>query len=237
MCIIAAHPVFQIVAPQTQRKWHKRAHRTRQNWILRNLDFLRSHVQPRQGVSTLNLDEMYDSGDDQVLHNEELEESDTSESSSHDPSQPRSSTIWHKQSQRPKLREEDKLEREKVDILKQVASSVCSNTEDSDDIFGKQVASEMRLLKNTTKKIQARRAIMRVLYEAQDRFMSAQCRAQVPYPPGPPTQPTFSHFVEHSAPHQPLFQVSPYQQTPLSTSYTQLLDGRYTQGGDKNSTE
>ncbi|KAF4114277.1 hypothetical protein G5714_004500 [Onychostoma macrolepis] len=64
-----------------------------------------------------NLDETYDSGDDQVLLNEE-EESDTvaSESSLHDPSpsQPRSSTIWRKQSQKPKQREEDKLEREKV---------------------------------------------------------------------------------------------------------------------------
>ncbi len=183
---------------------------------------------------------MYDSGDDQVLLNEE-EESDTvaSESSLHDPSpsQPRSSTIWRKQSQKPKQREEDKLEREKVDILKQVASSVFCNTEDPDDIFGKQVASEMRFIKNTTEKMQARRAIMRVLYEAQDRFMSAQCREQVPYPPGPPTQPTFSQYVEHSAPHQPLLQVSPYQQPPLSTSYTQLLDRRYTQGGNINNTE
>lgn len=123
-----------------------------------------------------------------------------------------------------------------MDILKQVASGVFGNTEDSDDIFGKQVASEMRLIKNTAEKMQARRAIMRFLYEAQDRFMSTQSREQVPHPPALPTQSAYSHFAEHAAPRHPLFQVSPYQQPPPS-SYTQLLNGPYTQGGDINNKE
>lgn len=176
---------------------------------------------------------MHDSGDEQVLDNEDFDESDTatSESCSHAP--PRNTTVCHKQRQKPRLREEDQLEREKVDILRQVASSAFNNNEDSDDIFGKQVASEMRLIKDSAEKMQVRRAIMRILYEAQDRFMSAQYREHIQYPKGPTTQPVYSPFVDRAAPRQAFFPVSPYQVSPAS-SYTQMLSGAYTQAEDLN---
>lgn len=120
-----------------------------------------------------------------------------------------------------------------MDIPKQVASSAFNNSEDSDDIFGRQVASEMRLIKDAAEKMQVRQAIMRILYKAQDRFMSAQYREHVKYLKGPTTQPVYSPFVDRAAPRQPCFPVSPYQLSPAS-SYTQVLSGAYTQAEDLN---
>ncbi|KAA0703797.1 hypothetical protein E1301_Tti000559 [Triplophysa tibetana] len=92
-------------------------------------------------------DEMCESRDDPVLENEKIEDLDitTSESSSHGSSLARNTPVYRRQRQWPMLRKEDKLKREKIDILRQVDNSAFSNNEDSVDILGKQVASEMRL--------------------------------------------------------------------------------------------
>lgn len=74
-----------------------------------------------------------------------------------------------KGAQRRRNRENEELtiEREKIEILKQVVQA--DKNEDPDHIFGKQVVAEMHLIADPLEKMQVRRAIMRILYEAQDR--------------------------------------------------------------------
>jgi len=78
--------------------------------------------------------------------------------------------------------EEPDLEREKIEILRKV---VAATNEDADDIFGKQVASELRFITDPAEKMQARRSITRILYDAQDRSMTKT------YSQSPASQPVY----------------------------------------------
>ncbi len=83
-----------------------------------------------------------------------------------------------RQRSKTRKKEELNLEREKTEILKQVAANnSVGDNEDSDDIFGKQVACKIHLIKDPVEKMQARRSITRILYDAQDRSMFQQMTA------------------------------------------------------------
>lgn len=118
--------------------------------------------------------------------------------------------------QRNKTREKEELnlEREKIEILKKVATNNSFSNEDSDDIFGKQVANEMCIIKDPAEKMQTRQSITRILYDAQDRSMSkTQQMSTYSYPASQVMYHTLSPLATS---HQRT--LLPYHQPPVTST-------------------
>ncbi|XP_024859936.1 uncharacterized protein LOC108231246 isoform X2 [Kryptolebias marmoratus] len=178
---------------------------SRQKWILKNMDFLKCHVLPRQAFSTL---EREDGG----RHDEQdwAEETDDPASSASSPRESWESTSTPtanaSQQRQPKRQRghgktnstetEENLEREKVALLKQAVTNAFS-IEDSDDLFGKYVASKMRQITDPVEKMKAEQSILAILYAAQERSMSG---TQTPSEPCDPTpRPAYEGFPQHTS--------------------------------------
>ncbi|XP_077052052.1 uncharacterized protein LOC143747045 [Siphateles boraxobius] len=175
---------------------------SRQKWILKNLQFLQPFVVQRVSQSTLNLDDLEHSitdegGEDQETE-EDVFESSTSTSTSHHtsgPSTPQtsleaSSSHQHRQvperayyKPKQKLRDKslDELEIEKVTILKNVSETLVNAGTDVDQTFGKQVVTEIKLIKDPLTKMRLRRNILMMLYDAHEN------EARLALHPGPQT--------------------------------------------------
>ncbi len=82
-----------------------------------------------------------------------------------------------KQKSRDKLA--DELELEKVTILKNVSETLVDASKDVDQTFGKQVVSEMKLIKDPLTKMRLRRNIIMMLYDAQEN--EARLAMQTPW--------------------------------------------------------
>lgn len=102
------------------------------------------------------------------------------------------SCMSRQRSSKTRGREELSLGREKIEIFKQVvANNSVTSSEDSDDIFGKHVASEMRRINDPVEKMQARWSISRILYDITYHSFSQQLatshRSFLPYHQPPAT--------------------------------------------------
>lgn len=136
------------------------------------------------------------------------------------------SCMSRQRSSKTRGREELSLGREKIEIFKQVvANNSVTSSEDSDDIFGKHVASEMRRINDPVEKMQARWSISRILYDAQERSM---CKTQ---------QPTYHSFSQQLATSHRSF--LPYHQPPATAtphppgSFMGMLTGTSDQQGEE----
>ncbi|XP_028314433.1 uncharacterized protein LOC114470425 [Gouania willdenowi] len=156
----------------------------RQIWILKHLNFLRPHLKRMHNSQQVSDPPMmaFDSSEDPQSVKAA---SSSSASPIHEPQKPLPHTSSHSHNTRhsqlasaPKMantpREEGlDFEQEQMKLFKLVTSNNSNGkTDDEDDIFGKQVASEMRLIRDPMDKLLARRAITKVLYDAQDRSMT-----------------------------------------------------------------
>ncbi|XP_013861240.1 uncharacterized protein LOC106515779 isoform X2 [Austrofundulus limnaeus] len=175
---------------------------SRQKWILKSMEFLKCHVLPRQAFSTLECV-------DDVGNEEQdcAEETDDPASSAPSPQEswnsPVTPTVNALQQHQPKRKRghkksnstetEENLEREKVSLLRKVVTNAFSS-KDSDDLFGKYVASKMRQITDPVEKMKAEQSITAILYAAQERSMSG---TQPPTEPCDPTpQPVLQDFPQ-----------------------------------------
>lgn len=92
---------------------------------------------------------------------------------------------------------EEDLEREKVALLRQAVTNAFI-TKDSDDLFGKYVASKMRQITDAVEKMKAERSITAILYAAQERSMLGTKPPTEACDPTP--RPLYQGFPQHT-PH------------------------------------
>lgn len=88
---------------------------------------------------------------------------------------------------------EENLEREKVALLRKVVTNAFSS-KDSDELFGKYVASKMRQITDPVEKMKAEQSITSILYAAQERSMSGTQPLTEPCDPTP--QPVLQEFPQ-----------------------------------------
>lgn len=161
---------------------------SRQKWILKNLQFLQPFVVQRVSQSTLNLDDFEHSITDEGGEDQETEEDVSGSSTSHltsgpsTPQTPLEASSSHQNHQvsfnnparayksKQKLRDKslDELEMEKVTILKNVSETLVDCGKDVDQTFGKQVVTEIKLIKDPLTKMRLRRNILMMLYDAHE---------------------------------------------------------------------
>lgn len=91
---------------------------------------------------------------------------------------------------------EEDLERENIASLRGAATNTFS-TKDSDDLFGKYVASKMRQITDAVEKMKAERSITAILYAAQERSMFENKPPTEACDPTP--QPVYQDFPQHTS--------------------------------------
>lgn len=74
----------------------------------------------------------------------------------------------YKAKQKSRDKSSDELEIEKVNILKNMSESLVDANKDVDQTFGKQVVTEMKLIKDPLTKMRLRRNILMMLYDAHE---------------------------------------------------------------------
>ncbi|XP_065135818.1 uncharacterized protein [Paramisgurnus dabryanus] len=171
---------------------------SRQRWILNSLQFLQPFIVQRGSQSALTLDDLEHVITDEGGEDQQEIEKDVSESSTSTPHHtsrpstpltlPEPSSSHHRQvanhnperqhysKSKKKSRDIslDELEREKVNILKNVSETLLDVSHDVDETFGRQVITEMKLIKNPLTKMRLRRSILMMLYDAHEHEMKLQ---------------------------------------------------------------
>ncbi|XP_038153207.1 uncharacterized protein LOC119791263 isoform X2 [Cyprinodon tularosa] len=178
----------------------------KQKWILRHLDFLKGHVIHRHTESTLRpaveLDDTFEGEEDSsVLETEaEVEEEESSS--------PSTCQLVRKQvATKKKPESAQSLEMAKLSLLQQIQRTLASN-EDSNELFGQQVASELRNIRDGAVQLRLKRNIMNMIYDAleADRTGPSQYATQLSSPslypcqnyPLPSSQPmSFTSMMHH----------------------------------------
>ncbi|CAI5661128.1 uncharacterized protein LOC112842915 [Oreochromis niloticus] len=185
----------------------------KQTWILKHLDFLRAHVVHRQTESTLRLGtESEDIGateegdEDQSTMGIEADVfmssnttspvsvSQEEENTSNSPpiSESKGRLKRHRVQKYAPKSAEHSIEMTKLSLLQQVQQTLSASNADSEELFGQQVASELRNIKDRALQLRLKRNIMNMIYDTQEaeqgghhsQFAGSQVR-----PPCYPTQP------------------------------------------------
>lgn len=147
----------------------------------------------------------------------EGETSSTELASHHDetPKRPRFSKAKGKSS------DANNVELAKLTLLKQVHNTLSSTTNDSEEVFGQQVANELRSIKDRVLQLRVRRNIMNILYDALEAEQAREHVTLSQYQPGgvpfmgsQSTQGRYDRYtaVPMQVPHPP-YQSQPAQQT------------------------
>ncbi|KAL3971397.1 fumarate hydratase, class II [Sarotherodon galilaeus] len=194
----------------------------KQTWILKHLDFLKAHVVHRLGTELEEIGPTEERDEDQSTMGIEAdvlmssnttspvsvsqEEENTSNSPPTSESTGRPVKRCRVQKHAPKSAEHS-TEMTKLSLLQQVQQTLSACNADSEELFGQQVASELRNIKDRALQLQLKRNIMNMIYDTQEaeqgshhsQFAGSQVR-----PPWYPTQP---HQVQPppqtARPHQP----------------------------------
>ncbi|CAL8341619.1 unnamed protein product [Arctogadus glacialis] len=74
------------------------------------------------------------------------------------------------------------MEKEKVDILRNVSTTLLAAGQDVEDILGKQVACELKQVQDRTTRLRLRHNIMLMLYDAQENEQRPANPAQTSWP-------------------------------------------------------
>lgn len=123
-----------------------------------------------------------------------------------------SESVWDYTVKKPRLAKakekpsDSNIEMEKLKLLKQVHSTLSATNNDCLEVFGQQVANELRNVKDKAMQLRLRRSIMNMLYDAQEAEQASQYQ---PSSVGPPS----------SRPYTPVpvqYQVYQAQQSPQS---------------------
>ena len=95
------------------------------------------------------------------------------------------------------------MEKEKVDILRNVSTTLLAAGQDVEDIFGKQVACELKHVQDRTTRLRLRRNIMLMLYDAQENEQRTANPAQTSWPEQSTGHtPLQTHHFTHNIPPQ-----------------------------------
>ncbi|XP_048054368.1 uncharacterized protein LOC125273144 [Megalobrama amblycephala] len=222
---------------------------TRQKWILNNLQFLQPFVVHRVSQSTLNLDDLEQSITDEGGEDQETEEDvcESSTSTSHHtstsstPQTPLETSSSHhhhkvtinperanyKAKQKSRDKSSDELEIEKVNILKNMSESLVDASKDVDQTFGKQVVTEMKLIKDPLTKMRLRRNILMMLYDAHEN----EARLALDPPRALRPQTTWQGHTNFNQPYQNTSNHVPSATPPVS--YLRAVEEAYDQERDR----
>ncbi|XP_015248611.1 PREDICTED: uncharacterized protein LOC107096463 [Cyprinodon variegatus] len=139
----------------------------KQKWILKHVDFLKGHIIHRHTESTMSptteSEEAFEGeGDSSTSETEaEVEEEDSSSSLTCQLVQKKEET-----KQKPQSAQQC-LEMAELSLLQQIQKTLVSNA-DSTELFGQQVASELRNIRDRAIQLRLRRNIMNMIYDAQE---------------------------------------------------------------------
>ncbi|XP_055020895.1 uncharacterized protein LOC129412059 [Boleophthalmus pectinirostris] len=206
---------------------------SKQTWILQHLDFLKAHVIHRHTESTLRLaTESEDTGpmeegdEDQSTVETESDVFTSSDTASpvsvtqEEENASNSSTVTPSTDQpvkRPKVQKvkpkstEHSIEMAKLSLLQQVQNTLSGSNADSEEVFGQQVASELRNIKDRALQLRLRRNIMNIIYDTQEAEQAGHSQFAGPHPtPGPQPRPYTT---------TPMYPMHPYQAQPPSQDY------------------
>ncbi|KAK7918607.1 hypothetical protein WMY93_009891 [Mugilogobius chulae] len=166
----------KLIRPKASGSGHKPLS-SKQQWIVRHLEFLKTHVTHRSPQTTLRTDTVPDEDTTDSLEEDQMGELSTIDQEQLADICPTSSpdTVETGSSIRPNVKKskkttpEENIETAKLELLKQVQSTLSASANaDSDDIFGQQVAVELRNIKDKTLKLRVKRKIMNMLYDMQE---------------------------------------------------------------------
>ncbi|XP_030237135.1 uncharacterized protein LOC115561314 [Gadus morhua] len=176
----------------------------RQKWICQSMFFLRAHIAHRPSQTTLNFD---DSQQEATESSEEETEAEGPPAITNPPPPfpPRPPPVQESRAQRKKRKptRDVEMEMEKVDILRNVSKTLLAAGQDVEDIFGKQVACELKHVQDRTTRLRLRRNIMLMLYDAQENEQRTANPAQTSWPEQSTGHtPLQTHHFTHNMPPQ-----------------------------------
>ncbi|KAL3992616.1 interferon gamma receptor 1 [Sarotherodon galilaeus] len=157
----------------------------KQTWILKHLDFLKAHVVHRQTESTLRVIRgATEEGDedqstmgieaDVLMSSNTTSPVSVSQEEENTSNSPPISESTGRLVKRPRVQKhapksaEHSIEMTKLSLLQQVQQTLSASNADSEELFGQQVASELRNIKDRALQLRLKRNIMNMIYDTQE---------------------------------------------------------------------
>ncbi|XP_063048451.1 uncharacterized protein LOC134442034 [Engraulis encrasicolus] len=148
----------------------------KQMWLMKQLDFLKSHVVPRHTESTLTLGTDSDDGEEDSIVSMSNTPSPVTVTPDEETTPPTESTgqaVKRPRATKPTMKAAD-MEMVKLSLLQRVQNTLESPPADAEEVFGQQVASEVRSIKDRVLQLRLKRDIMNLIYDAQEAEMAFQ---------------------------------------------------------------